>query len=689
MSKDNKKILIAAGGLGFVVAGWLGASVYVGSVAEREIRAFAAKPSSETGVRVRNLQHSSGLFSATGSFGLEVVDQCSSGEGGQSPALEVEYSLANLVLPSAPLRVTWSAKPTGELAAALAELFGPSLKLQGNGDVSYGGDFRSAMSLPELALDQGGQKLTIAPSSGSLAVGKTALAVNWGIDKLLTRGNGEAVELGKIALDVDLKNRYLGTGSSSLSIERIATSHGSAEGFRHATLVTEDGERLNAQVTESLRAASFGGETVKDLTLEMAIRDLDKRSIETISRLFGDTCGLQNMTADEDETFRKALRTLMTQGFSFGIPKLAGTVGQGSLDGKLMVEARKSMSASAPISLANMLKASGEMVLKGKVLDAGKLQTMQAMGFTQGPDGSLKGSFEYAEGVLRTNGRIFDGSAMQASLGGADQVLNAFLDKPKLARNAAPAPSLQAPAPIIADEEPEVAEAQPAAPAAPAPVAAPAAQPAVLPVPPVPLAPPAQPGVAAAGCASARQCLVQTLGAAAREDTATVFAVAARIEELGKPALGNRAVSRKLNTEGLEALKAEDPARAAELFRKGLAENPRDVELAGNLGYALVKAGKPQEAAEVLTAALQLDPRRSSTWTPLAEALALSGRKDESQAALWVAYQWSGNREKSLAFYTDRAEKERATRPALADMYGTVLAWVAEGRKPRLTVSAG
>jgi predicted Zn-dependent protease len=121
-----------------------------------------------------------------------------------------------------------------------------------------------------------------------------------------------------------------------------------------------------------------------------------------------------------------------------------------------------------------------------------------------------------------------------------------------------------------------------------------------------------------------------------------VFAVAARIEELGKPAPGNRAVSRKLNTEGLDALKAEDPARAAELFRKGLAENPRDVELAGNLGYALVKAGKPQEAAEVLTAALQLDPRRSSTWTPLAEALALSGRKDESQAALWVAYQWSG-----------------------------------------------
>ena len=69
-----------------------------------------------------------------------------------------------------------------------------------------------------------------------------------------------------------------------------------------------------------------------------------------------------------------------------------------------------------------------------------------------------------------------------------------------------------------------------------------------------------------------------------------------------------------------------------------------------------------------------------------AEALALSGRKDESQAALWVAYQWSGSREKSIAFYTDRADRERTTRPALADMYGTVLACCGQGAwSPGLT----
>ena len=671
----NKTKALAAGGVGIVLAGWLGASIHAGSVAERELRAFAARPSSETGVRVRNLQHSGGLFASKGSFGLEIVDQCGDGDG-QPAALELEYSLAHLILPTSPIRVEWSARPSGEIAAALAEVFGPSLKLEGKGDVSFGGEFRSAMALPELAVDADGSKLTIAPSSGRLAFGKTALAVSWGIERVLARGNGEAFELGRVALDLDLKNRYLGTGTTSLSIDKIATSHGSAEGFRHATEVVEEGDRLQIRITENLRAAAFGGETVKDLSLEVAIRDVDKQSVETLSRLAGDTCGFQNMTADEDQSFRKALRTLLVQGFSVGVPKLAGTVGNGSLEGRLMLEARKAASPKGPISLASMFRSTGELIVRGQALAADKKQQVLALGFTQEKDGSLKGSFEYVDGILRTNGRVFDGSLVLAGLTNADQAINAFLDGSKLARHA-PAAVPQPPQPMLEeDEAPEETAAQVGA-----------AVPPVTPAPAAPAAPAAAapaPAASAPACDSTRQCLGQALGAAAREDAGSVFAVAARIDELGKPAPGNRAIARKLNTEGLEALKADDPARAAELFRKGLAENPRDVEIAGNLGFALVKAGKAEEAVGVLTAALALDPRRSSTWTPLAEALALAGRKDESQAALWVAYQWSANREKSLAFYTDRAEKEKASRPAISELYASVLGWVTDGRRPRL-----
>jgi hypothetical protein len=71
--------------------------------------------------------------------------------------------------------------------------------------------------------------------------------VSWGIERVLARGNGEAFELGRVALDLDLKNRYLGTGTTSLSIDKIATSHGSAEGFRHATEVVEEGDRLHTR----------------------------------------------------------------------------------------------------------------------------------------------------------------------------------------------------------------------------------------------------------------------------------------------------------------------------------------------------------------------------------------------------------------------------------------------------------
>jgi predicted Zn-dependent protease len=81
----------------------------------------------------------------------------------------------------------------------------------------------------------------------------------------------------------------------------------------------------------------------------------------------------------------------------------------------------------------------------------------------------------------------------------------------------------------------------------------------------------------------------------------------------------------------------------------------------------MVKSGQAAEAVEVLQAAVVIDPRRTSTWTPLAEAYALAGRREDARAALWVSFQWSGNRDKSLAFYQDRMARE--TRPQLQALY--------------------
>lgn len=170
-------------------------------------------------------------------------------------------------------------------------------------------------------------------------------------------------------------------------------------------------------------------------------------------------------------------------------------------------------------------------------------------------------------------------------------------------------------------------------------------------------------------CTELETCVRQSLAAGRAQDVEALRAQASRIDALPKPDVGNKAVARQHNSSGLEALKRGEPAAAVDVLRLALRENPRDVEVAGNLGYALVKAERAAEAADVLLAALVLDPRRSSTWTPLAEALALSGRSADAQAALWIAYQWSGNRDKSLAWYQDRASQE--TRPALQALYAT------------------
>jgi Flp pilus assembly protein TadD len=161
------------------------------------------------------------------------------------------------------------------------------------------------------------------------------------------------------------------------------------------------------------------------------------------------------------------------------------------------------------------------------------------------------------------------------------------------------------------------------------------------------------------------------------------------MDSLPKPDLGNKAQSRELNDQALAQLKLGDANAAVSLLQAALKENPRDVEVAGNLGYALVKAQRAKEAVSVLSDALVLDPRRTSTWGPLAEALSLSGRQTDAAAALWTAWQWSGNRDKAQAYYLDRADKEAATRPGLAELYRGVQTWATQGQRPAFKAGPG
>ncbi|MBQ0929048.1 DUF945 family protein [Ideonella sp. 4Y16] len=648
------KTMAVAGGVvcALAAAGWVGAGAWSGQQLEAELQALQARPAGAgTAVRVSGLKHQRGLLSSSGELEVRLEPGCDAAEGQDEPVtLHVRYQASHLPLPTALMRFDWQALPTGDTGRAFAELFGQATTLSGRGSVTPGGALRSEMSLPELSVRRAGSALQVAASQGFISVHGKAVGFGWTWPRVVARGDGQAVEMKDVALDLDLSNRFLGTGSAQFAVGAMSTGLGQLEGLTLRSEARENGDRLDMSIRPAVAKLVAAGQALEGLALELHVKGLDTRSVETLTTTFSASCGLQALTASEGQAVRDAVQRLLTRGFSAGIGQLSGRSGEGAIDGQWSVELQPARGAQ--IRLAEQLRSSGRLDVGAGLLTPDQRQTLLAMGMAVEQASGLRASYDYADGLLKVNGRTLDAGGFQQTLAEADTRIAA-----QLAEWSAPRVA-QAPAPV-----PVAATEVPAA--APAAAPEPAAEAAVTP-------PPAMaPTPVATECGDLETCVRQSLAAGRAQDVDTLRAQASRIDALPKPDVGNKAVARQHNTTGLDALKRNDLPAAVAALRLALRENPRDVEVAGNLGYALVKADRAAEASDVLLAALVLDPRRSSTWTPLAEALALSGRAADADAALWIAYQWSANREKSLAWYQDRADKE--TRPALQALYARQL----------------
>ena len=128
-----------------------------------------------------------------------------------------------------------------------------------------------------------------------------------------------------------------------------------------------------------------------------------------------------------------------------------------------------------------------------------------------------------------------------------------------------------------------------------------------------------------------------------------------KIESLPKPATGDRKTSRKLNEQGLTALKTEDFAQAISALKSATSADPADVEVLNNYVYALIKAGRLQDAESEAGRLLTMSPGRSSAWANLAEVYALKNRKEEAVAALILAFQFSSNKDRTINFLNERS----------------------------------
>lgn len=444
-NQRNKTIaLAAASAVALIGAAWLGGSVYAGKKAEAELRRLVTESTASKSYRLTNLNHRGGILGSDGSIDLSLVDECEAPGAAPLFSAKINYQFSNLIMPTSLARFEWAVEPTGEAKAVFEKVFGGQAKLEGKGKVGFSGNLRSDMNLPEMRWASSGAVVTVSSSTGFIDANKDTLAFDWTTPKISMRGNGEALEAEGLGMQMDLTSVKRGLGSFSLSLDKLATGMGSAEGMQITSEVVARGDRLDMTITPNVKSISGGGKNFKDLVIQIAINGLHANSIEHLLALSQSSCNFRNLTQDEEKAMRASVRTLLFEGFSAGIQKIGGTMDGDSLDGKLMIELIKTVGQE--FKLEEALKSNGSLVLKGKNLDPDSKKTLVSLGFaTETPEG-LKAEFSYAGAILKVNGKAMDATVMSTVAAGMNDGINAFLSGKPLVSMHLPAPAAEAPA---------------------------------------------------------------------------------------------------------------------------------------------------------------------------------------------------------------------------------------------------
>ncbi len=145
-----------------------------------------------------------------------------------------------------------------------------------------------------------------------------------------------------------------------------------------------------------------------------------------------------------------------------------------------------------------------------------------------------------------------------------------------------------------------------------------------------------------------------------------VSEIKGKIESFAKPVTGDRKAARKLNEQGLAALKSDDFAQAFAALKNATVADPADVEILNNYVYALIKGKRLQDAESEAGRLLTISPGRSSAWANLAEVYALKNKNDEAVAALVLAFQFSSNKDRTVTFLNERASDSNSPLQAVA-----------------------
>jgi uncharacterized protein YdgA (DUF945 family) len=425
MKSNPRHLKIAALVVVAVALLWSGINVYAGKRAESRLHEIVAASGKSTSYRLQNLNHQRGLLVSHGYADLVLLDECGAMSQPEWLKARVTYQLKHSVFPLALMHIEWSMEPLGKERETFEQLFAGQAKLEGRGKVGLTGDVQSDMNLPEIQWISKGTRLTVSPSVGSLTLGKDTLKLDWRTEKIGMRGDGSAVTMDGLGMEIDLASVRRGLGKVAFTIDKFGTPDFTADGMSLVTLMQENADRIDIDVTPGVKSLDAGGKQFKNLMLDFEIHGLHGPSTEYVLDLAQRTCNFQNLTQQEQGKLRDSFQKLLFEGFSVGISRLAGTVDGGELDGKWLTKLAKTQGNE--FSLMSVLSSEGELTLTGKDIKPQQKKTLISLGFAIATPDGVRASYDFANGILKVNGRVSDAVLVDTALQNMDQQIRSFL----------------------------------------------------------------------------------------------------------------------------------------------------------------------------------------------------------------------------------------------------------------------
>jgi uncharacterized protein YdgA (DUF945 family) len=420
---NGKKVLIASAAVVVLgVVAWVGLGYRTGSKVEAAIRSLVAPPAAGAAAsawKVADLKHERGLLASSGQFYLVYAD------GKDSYPFLVAYSVDHKALPAGAGRFSWLLRPEGPLAQEMKNVIGTDLQITGEGTIAYGGGVGSDIKVPSVSTRSAGRNLSIAPSSGTVRYDAKRLEVQWKLDKLAMRGNGQAFEVQGTAVNFDVEHATGSQAVAKVAIAQIDTSVGALEGLDLTAESRRNADRIDTSVSQSVRRIEAAGQTLTDLRMKWELNGLHAESLEKLVRLAQQSGEAMSLTSKERQTAVEAIETLLGKGLSFGMPTLTGSGKSGAVEGSFMVSIAAAQGAET--GLADRVKSSGKASIKTALLSPEQVEMATGSGFAAAQGDALTTSYEYAKGLLKVNNRALDADFIDEGLAKADAELKALL----------------------------------------------------------------------------------------------------------------------------------------------------------------------------------------------------------------------------------------------------------------------